>query len=411
MKNKVTALLLATTMAISGTAGAFTVSAAEAADSGTLKLSVTTGDGSTSDDKIPTPWYNRLLATNLMFRSLFLADSNLTNAQPDLADSYEISDDKLTYTITLKDGLKWSDGEELTAEDVKFSIETALKAATINSIYTSAFKNISDMSVDGNTITLTLSSPYASMIDVLAQFAILPEHCLKDADPLKLDDRQGQLRGPQRADMGFGYGRKRHPENRQGHRLPVSHDRASAGCLHQLQPRCWSGGHSPGAVPSPAPGQHRTVRPLCTERLGHRPGGQIRAETGTGWRGGSGGLHQGDRDAHHLCRTGRPCRHRPQGCGRFHRADRRLLQEAEPRRTAGHPQRVQVIKERKIQKELFIMEFITLNNGVKMPAEGIGTFLLTPDKAETAVLSALKVLQIRFHQEKSMMLYMIWESS
>ena len=36
------------------------------------------------------------------------------------------------------------------------------------------------------------------------------------------------------------------------------------------------------------------------------------------------------------------------------------------------------------------MEFITLNNGVKMPAEGIGTFLLTPDKAETAVLSALK---------------------
>lgn len=36
------------------------------------------------------------------------------------------------------------------------------------------------------------------------------------------------------------------------------------------------------------------------------------------------------------------------------------------------------------------MEFITLNNGVKMPAEGIGTFLLTPDEAETAVLSALK---------------------
>ena len=35
------------------------------------------------------------------------------------------------------------------------------------------------------------------------------------------------------------------------------------------------------------------------------------------------------------------------------------------------------------------MEFITLNNGVKMPAEGIGTFLLTPDEAETAVLSAL----------------------
>ena len=35
------------------------------------------------------------------------------------------------------------------------------------------------------------------------------------------------------------------------------------------------------------------------------------------------------------------------------------------------------------------MEFATLNNGVKMPMEGIGTFLLTPDEAEASVLSAL----------------------
>ena len=35
------------------------------------------------------------------------------------------------------------------------------------------------------------------------------------------------------------------------------------------------------------------------------------------------------------------------------------------------------------------MEYVSLNNGVKMPMEGIGTFLLTPDEAENAVLSAL----------------------
>lgn len=35
------------------------------------------------------------------------------------------------------------------------------------------------------------------------------------------------------------------------------------------------------------------------------------------------------------------------------------------------------------------MEYVTLNNGVKMPMAGIGTFLLTPDEAETSVLSAL----------------------
>ncbi len=152
-----------------------------------LKLAVTTGDGSTTDDRIPTPWYNRILATNLMYRGLFLADSTLTEVKPDLAESYEVSDDGLVYTITLKDGLKWSDGEALTADDVQWSIETGLKAATINSIYTAAFKNIESIKTDGNTITLTLSSPYAAMLNVLAQFAILPKHSLENADPLKLE--------------------------------------------------------------------------------------------------------------------------------------------------------------------------------------------------------------------------------
>lgn len=35
------------------------------------------------------------------------------------------------------------------------------------------------------------------------------------------------------------------------------------------------------------------------------------------------------------------------------------------------------------------MEYVTLNNGIKMPMAGIGTFLLTPDEAESSVLSAL----------------------
>lgn len=161
--------------------------AGDASGEGALKLAVTTGDGSTKDDRIPTPWYNRIMATNLMFRGLFLADSTLTKVTPDLADTYKVSDDGLTYTITLKDGLKWSDGQPLTSDDVKFSIETALKAATINSIYTAAFKNIASISTDANTITITMSEPYASMLDVLAQFAILPKHSLENADPLKLE--------------------------------------------------------------------------------------------------------------------------------------------------------------------------------------------------------------------------------
>ena len=157
-----------------------------ASGDGILKLAVTTGDGSSTDDKIPTPWYNRTFATNLMFRSLLLADSTLTKTSPDLA-TCEVSEDALTYTITMKDGLKWSDGEPLTADDVVWSIETAQKAAQVNPNYATAFFYISSLTADGNVITMVLNSPYSAMMDVLAQFAILPKHCLENADPLTME--------------------------------------------------------------------------------------------------------------------------------------------------------------------------------------------------------------------------------
>ena len=53
-----------------------------------------------------------LWGNNLMFRALFIAtNSDLTEVKGDLAEDYNVSEDGLTYTITLKDGLSWSDGE------------------------------------------------------------------------------------------------------------------------------------------------------------------------------------------------------------------------------------------------------------------------------------------------------------
>lgn len=200
---KVLALVLAAAMALSmvacgggsttttsgstATSGAASTGTAAAASDGTLKLILSTTDGSSTDDKVPIPWLNRTMPTNLMFRSLFIADSTLNEVSPDLAESYEVSEDGLTYTITLKDGLKWSDGEPLTADDVLWSIDAALQTTQVNSIYTSAFKKIADKSAEGNVITLTLSEPYSSLPQILSQFAILPKHSLENVDVLKLD--------------------------------------------------------------------------------------------------------------------------------------------------------------------------------------------------------------------------------
>ncbi len=154
---------------------------------GALRLALSTNDGSTKDDRVPTPWLNHNMATNLMWRGLLIADSTLTKTSPDLAEKVEISDDGLTYTITLKEGLKWSDGEALTVDDVLWSIDAVMAATNKNSIYSAAFGKITSKSAEGNVITLTLDAPYASMLDILAQFSILPKHALENADPATID--------------------------------------------------------------------------------------------------------------------------------------------------------------------------------------------------------------------------------
>lgn len=156
---------------------------------------------SDSSNKMQAVWRDRgNLQQVLTFRSLFLADSTLKNVQPDLAASYTVSDDQLVYTITMKDNIKWSDGQPITAGDVKFSIQDALKGTQVNSIYLTAFNKIegagawkdgsadeiSGIKINGRDVTITLVEPFGNFIPVLAQFALYPEHCLKDADPLTL---------------------------------------------------------------------------------------------------------------------------------------------------------------------------------------------------------------------------------
>ena len=57
----------------------------------------------------------------LVFDTLFALDENL-EVQPQMAAGHEVSEDGLTYTITLRDGLQFHDGAPVTAEDVVASI-------------------------------------------------------------------------------------------------------------------------------------------------------------------------------------------------------------------------------------------------------------------------------------------------
>lgn len=151
--------------------------------------------------KLDAVWVNRGdLYKTMMFRSLFIATPDLKGVECDMAESYTVSDDKLTYTVVLKDNLLWHDNEPITAEDVKWSVEAALKGTLLNGIYTTAFNrlvgveefkagtadDISGITVDGNTVTFQLSDTSSTFLAVLAQFAILPKHCLENEDLLEL---------------------------------------------------------------------------------------------------------------------------------------------------------------------------------------------------------------------------------
>lgn len=106
------------------------------------------------------------------------------------AESWNISDDGLVYTFHLRDGLKWSDGTPLTAQDFVYSIQRVLTPATAAqyvSMVTGYVKNAQEFydgtataedlgvkAIDDQTLEITLIQPTSYFIDVLSMWVYDP---------------------------------------------------------------------------------------------------------------------------------------------------------------------------------------------------------------------------------------------
>lgn len=90
----------------------------------------------------------------------------------EIADSYTIADDKKTYTFKIKQNAKFHDGSDITAEDVKFSMERLLDPS-VGATFRSDFANVLDKCevVDKKTVKIILKEPCAPFLDYLT----LPE--------------------------------------------------------------------------------------------------------------------------------------------------------------------------------------------------------------------------------------------
>lgn len=109
--------------------------------------------------------------TKILFSTLFKRDKEL-GWENDLATGYKVSDDKLTWTVSLRDDAKFTDGTSVKAEDVVYTYETAKKAgADIDLTMIDSIKE-----VDEKTVAFKLTRPYSPFLERLAYLGILPKH-------------------------------------------------------------------------------------------------------------------------------------------------------------------------------------------------------------------------------------------
>jgi|HigsolmetaAR201D_1030396.scaffolds.fasta_scaffold07829_1 peptide/nickel transport system substrate-binding protein len=137
----------------------------------------------------------------LFFNALTRPDEN-AQPSPDLAESWEVSDDNLTYTFHLRKGVKFHDGQEFTAKDVKFTWETIChpenQPARQLAGFFSRLKGAGDYIagkapeiagvtvVDDYTIRAELEQIYAPFLSISAGQFIIPQHVWKDVPASEL---------------------------------------------------------------------------------------------------------------------------------------------------------------------------------------------------------------------------------
>ncbi|QXG76660.1 ABC transporter substrate-binding protein [Modestobacter sp. L9-4] len=123
-----------------------------------------------SMDKTTTFDNSSIYVMEQIMEPLFMVSQDGTKVEPWLAKDYKVSDDKLTYTITLRDDVKFSTGAPMTAADVKFSIDEATKTGADGWGYiNAAIKTVE--ATDPTTVTITLNYAWAPLLADLSLFS------------------------------------------------------------------------------------------------------------------------------------------------------------------------------------------------------------------------------------------------
>ena len=125
--------------------------------------------------------YNRVLRFN-----------DKLELEGDLADKWEVAPDNKTYTFWLKKGVKWHDGQELTVDDVEFTLNYIKNPSlrTVRRTYVNQLvddpkdKNkVAFKKIDAHSFSVTYKQPFCPALSHWAEMMILPKHVLEGKDP------------------------------------------------------------------------------------------------------------------------------------------------------------------------------------------------------------------------------------
>ena len=157
-------------------------------------------------------WFIFSAHDDYIWNQLIDRDTDAVSIYPDLATSWEISEDGLTYTFHLRDDVRFHDGEQLTAEDVKYSLEIYFHPDTGAShgrtsgldqlVGAAEFENGETDDIagiktpDDFTVELNLVRARSSVLNNMASFNIWPKHLLEGIPFAELGDSEYAVRNP-----------------------------------------------------------------------------------------------------------------------------------------------------------------------------------------------------------------------
>ena len=190
MSFRPSALILVAALAVSACTGAGQPAASGAPSAqgqpvagGTVTIPI--GADPTLNPWSPNAFVESLFINRVIFEGLTKPGKDLAPA-PDLATSWTIAPDGLSWTFKLRDGVKWSDGKPFSADDVAFTFNDIVLKKELGAQNAASYAAVKSVTVvDPTTVRFDLSRKFAALASFLAyNSGIVPKHVLS-ADPLK----------------------------------------------------------------------------------------------------------------------------------------------------------------------------------------------------------------------------------